>query len=95
MMELKAEPFPDRDRQNQVLSEIFAALRTGQDFHLLYLSPEMFDLITFVPSAALVPVARLNFPQFSRQVLRGGYGGAPGTTSWSEARRSGACMPPA
>jgi glycerophosphoryl diester phosphodiesterase len=78
MMEIKAEPYPDRGRQNRVLGEVFAALRPGRDFHLLSLAPEMFRLITFAPPTAFVPVARLNFPGLSRLALQEGYGGVAG-----------------
>jgi glycerophosphoryl diester phosphodiesterase len=78
MMELKAEPYPNRDRQNQVLGEVFAALRPGRDFHLLSLAPEMFGWITFAPATAFVPVARLNFPYLCRLATQEGYGGVAG-----------------
>lgn len=78
MMEIKAESYPDRDRQNQVLGEVFAALSPGRDFHLLSLAPEMFRLIRFAPAAAFVPVARLNLPDLSRLALQEGYGGVAG-----------------
>jgi glycerophosphoryl diester phosphodiesterase len=78
MMELKAEPYPDRDCQNRVLGEIFAALRPGRDFHLLSLAPEMFRLVTFAPATTFVPVARLNFPSLCRLAMQAGYGGVAG-----------------
>jgi glycerophosphoryl diester phosphodiesterase len=78
MMELKAESYPDRDRQNRVLAEVFAALRPGRDFHLLSLAPEMFRLIAFAPATAFVPVARLNVPGLGRLALQEGYGGVAG-----------------
>jgi glycerophosphoryl diester phosphodiesterase len=78
MMEVKAEPYPDRDRQNRVLGKLFAALKPGRDFHLLSLAPEMFRLIDFAPPAAFVPVARLNFARLSRLAVQKGYGGVAG-----------------
>jgi glycerophosphoryl diester phosphodiesterase len=78
MVEIKAEAYPDRDRQNRVLGEVFAALRPGRDFHLLSLAPGMFRLITFAPATAFVPVARLNFPDLSRLAIQEGYGGVAG-----------------
>jgi glycerophosphoryl diester phosphodiesterase len=78
MMEIKAESYPDRDRQNRELGEVFAALRPGRDFHLLSLAPEMFRLIDFAPPAGFVPVARLNFPDLSRLAMQEGYGGVAG-----------------
>jgi len=78
MMEIKAEPYPDRDRRNRLLSEVFAALKPGRDFHLLSLDPEMFRLIDFAPPAAFVPVARLNVARLSRLAVQKGYGGVAG-----------------
>ena len=78
MMEIKAEPYPDRDRRNRLLGDLFAALKPGRDFHLLSLDPEMFRLIDFAPPAAFVPVARLNFARLSRLAVQKGYGGVAG-----------------
>lgn len=78
MMEIKAEPYPDRDRQNRVLGDVFAGLRPGRDFHLLSLAPEMFRRIDFAPAAAFVPVARLNVADLSRRAMQEGYGGVAG-----------------
>ena len=78
MMEIKPETYPDRDQQNRVLGEVFAALSPGRDFHLLSLSPEMFGLITFAPATAFVPVARLNITDLSRLTMQKGYGGVAG-----------------
>jgi glycerophosphoryl diester phosphodiesterase len=78
MMEIKAEAYPDRKRQNRILGDIFQALRPGYDFHLLSLEPQMFRAITFAPTTAFVPVARLNFPNLCRLALREGYGGVAG-----------------
>jgi len=78
MMEIKAEPYPDRERQNRVLADVFAALRPGRDFHLLSLVPEMFRLMRFAPAATFVPVARLNVANFSRLAMQEGYGGVAG-----------------
>ena len=78
MMEVKAEPYPDRDRRNRLLGDLFAALKPVRDFHLLSLAPEMFRLIDFAPPATFVPVARLNFARLSRLAVQKGYGGVAG-----------------
>jgi glycerophosphoryl diester phosphodiesterase len=78
MVEVKQEPYADPGRQNRILGDLFAALRPGEDFHLLSLAPKMFRLTPFAPPSACVPVARLNFPQLSRLALREGYGGIAG-----------------
>ena len=65
MMEIKAEPYPDRDRRNRLLGDLFAALKPGRDFHLLSLDPEMFRPIDFAPPAAFVPT-RVRTPRRCR-----------------------------
>jgi glycerophosphoryl diester phosphodiesterase len=78
MLEIKAASYPDRDRQNRALGDVFAALTPGRDFHLLSLAPELFRLINFTPAAAFVPVARLNFAGLRRLAMQEGYGGVAG-----------------
>jgi len=78
MVEVKQERYPDADRQNRILRDLFAGLTPGADFHLLSLTPDMFRLTPFAPAAACIPVARLNLPRLSRLALRNGYGGVAG-----------------
>jgi len=69
MVEIKAEPYPDPERQNQILQECFADLKPQTDFHLISLTPQMFDLITYVPAATCMPIAMWNISRFSRLAL--------------------------
>jgi glycerophosphoryl diester phosphodiesterase len=78
MVEVKQEPYRDPGAQNRILRDLFAALRPGEDYHLLGLAPEVFRLTPFAPPSACVPVARLNFPRLSRLALREGWGGIAG-----------------
>ena len=42
------------------------------------LTPEMFDLITFAPPSAFIPIAMLEMARFSRLALDQNYGGVAG-----------------
>jgi glycerophosphoryl diester phosphodiesterase len=78
MVEVKQEPYPEPQRQNRILGELFSALQPGRDFHLLGLSPAVFRLTTFAAPVAFLPVARLNVLQFSRLALGRGFAGVAG-----------------
>jgi len=69
MVEIKAETYPDPARQNQILQDCFAALKPRADYHLISLSPEMFELITFVPASTFMPIAMWNLSRFSSLAL--------------------------
>jgi hypothetical protein len=49
-----------------------------EDFHLLSLNPEMFDLISFVSPKTCLPIATTNVGAYSRLALTRGYGGING-----------------
>ena len=78
MVEIKEETYPDPDRQNAIFKDCFAVLEPGVDYHLMSLTPEMFDLITFVPSSIFIPIASLDMARFSELALDKGYGGIAG-----------------
>jgi glycerophosphoryl diester phosphodiesterase len=78
MVELKAEPYPEVEYQNQVLAEAFSALVPQQDYHFLALDPGLFERIHFLPRQTFVPVAELNLGELSRKALDQGYGGIAG-----------------
>jgi glycerophosphoryl diester phosphodiesterase len=77
MVEVKAEPLPEPDRHNGVLRELFAGLVPVRDYHLLSLSVDLLDQVTFAP-AACVPVAGANLRAVSRAALGRGWGGVAG-----------------
>ena len=70
MAEIKEEVYPEPERQNRILREIFQALRPQTDFHVLSLSIRMFDVIDFVPKTVCMPVAQLNLSRLSRLAAR-------------------------
>jgi glycerophosphoryl diester phosphodiesterase len=78
MVEIKEEIYPDPDRQNTIFKDCFAALEPGADYHLMSLTPKMFDLITFVPPSTLIPIAMLDMSRFSELALDKEYGGVAG-----------------
>jgi glycerophosphoryl diester phosphodiesterase len=78
MVEIKQERYPEPNRQNRILGDLFSSLQPVRDFHLLALDPEMFRLTTFAPAAAFLPVARLNVSKFSRMAIREGFAGVAG-----------------
>jgi glycerophosphoryl diester phosphodiesterase len=78
MVEIKAETYPDPERQNRILKECFSGTEPRVDFHLMSLTPKMFDLITFVPASTFIPIGLWKFKQFSRLALEKKMGGVAG-----------------
>jgi glycerophosphoryl diester phosphodiesterase len=78
MVEIKAESYPDPVRQNRVLKDHLAKLQPLKDYHLISLTPRMFDIFDFAPPATLLPIAELNVHQFSELAVRKKFGGLLG-----------------
>jgi len=78
MIEIKAETYPDPERQNAIFKDCFFSLEPLMDYHLMSLTPQMLDLITFVPAATLIPISTLNIAQLSELALEKDYGGVAG-----------------
>ncbi|MCB1689761.1 MAG: hypothetical protein KDI33_14795 [Halioglobus sp.] len=78
MLELKAEPWPDPDRQSGILRSLLAPLKPAEDYHLLALDPTVFKPLAFLPSECFFPVAETNVKSISAQALAQGYGGMGG-----------------
>jgi len=78
MLEIKKEHYPDPAYQNRVLTDIFRDLRPMENFHLISLNPEMFDLISFVSPEVCLPISTTNLKAYSRLALTRGYGGING-----------------
>ena len=78
MVELKAEHYPDPQRQADMLADFFSGLTPSRDYHFLALDTDMFEHVGFVDPSALLPVAQLNFRTFSRRALSRGYAGVAG-----------------
>ena len=69
MVEIKEENYPDPGRQNRILRDCFASLEPQDDYHLISLTPDMFDLITFAPASAFMPIAVWHVSRFSNLAL--------------------------
>lgn len=78
MLEIKREMYPDQDHQNRMLGSLFSGLRPCQDYHILTLTPDMFDVIHFAPKQSFLPIAQVNLPSLSRLALEKEYGGVSG-----------------
>jgi glycerophosphoryl diester phosphodiesterase len=78
MIEIKAEHYPDPVRQNRILEELLSPLTPEEDYHLLTLMPEMFNLIKCVPRSTFLPVAHFNFLRLSKLAIEQNYSGLAG-----------------
>jgi len=78
MIEIKAESYPDPKRQNIIFKDCFSSLEPCRDYHLMSLTPHMFDLITFVPVSTFILIATLNMAQLSELALKNDYCGVAG-----------------
>jgi len=75
MVEIKAEQFRDPQYQQVRLKELFSCLEPGVDFHILALASELFEMVSFLPAQALLPVAEFNVRAFSNKALQSDYAG--------------------
>lgn len=78
MIEIKEETYPEPARQNAIFKNCFASLQPQKDYHLMTLTPDMFDLITFAPPSSFIPIAMLNMSGFSNLALEKNYRGVAG-----------------
>ena len=78
MIEIKAAALIDPPRQNEILQSCLAGLQPRVDYHLLSLSPDLFDAMTWVAPRAWIAVGELNLGEMSRIVLERNFGGIAG-----------------
>jgi glycerophosphoryl diester phosphodiesterase len=78
MLEIKAEHYPQPQRQKMILQEQLSTLSPGLDYHFLALDPELFARVDFVPRKFCFPVAQLNSSRLSRAALETQCGGLNG-----------------
>jgi glycerophosphoryl diester phosphodiesterase len=78
MVELKEEPYPDPVNQRRRLERILSGLAPRRDFHLISLTPKLFDVFGFVPERALLPIAQVNMGAMSKLAATRGFGGLLG-----------------
>ncbi|WP_170287396.1 glycerophosphodiester phosphodiesterase [Halioglobus maricola] len=78
MLEIKAFNPECLTQQQDILKSQLARLQPGRDYHFLALDPDLFDLVSFCPPAALLPVAETNVAALSQISLERGYCGLAG-----------------
>jgi glycerophosphoryl diester phosphodiesterase len=78
MVEAKEEHYPQPEKQNMILKDLFAPLNPREDFHLLSLDPEMLVLVKFVDTSAKILVAVFNAKILSKISLNEKYAGLGG-----------------
>ena len=78
MVELKRDSLNQDDIKAARLTEIFAGLRAGYDFHFLALQANLFEPVGFAGREACLLVTELETEAFSRLVIERGYGGLCG-----------------
>ena len=78
MLEVKSLSSANLAAQRASLQAILGGLQPATDFHILALDPALFELVAFLPSRALLPVAELNVAALSKISLQHDYAGLAG-----------------
>jgi glycerophosphoryl diester phosphodiesterase len=78
MLELKAEPFPQIESQKEILRGHLATLEPGEDYHVLSLDPELFEIFDIVPRSCCLSIALGNMAAIHQRTLGSPYGGITG-----------------
>lgn len=78
MLELKAEEFPHLGRQKKILRQHLSNLKPVNDYHVLALEPDLFEIFDIRPRNCCLPVAQQNIYELSEKTLVSGYGGLTG-----------------
>ena len=75
MIELKRDDMGEIERRQNRLRELLAALTPAEDYHILALHPQLFELVEFAGPRAWLPVAELNLAAMSQFALSRGCDG--------------------
>lgn len=78
MLELKAEHFPDPQRQWRILGEHLSGLQPVNDYHFLALDTALFETFAIEPRQCCLSVSMQSVAPLSESTLAGGYGGLTG-----------------
>jgi glycerophosphoryl diester phosphodiesterase len=78
MLEIKAQHYPQPQRQKAILQEHLSTLSPGLDYHFLALDPELLTRVDFVSRKFCFPVAQLNTARLSRAAIATRCGGLNG-----------------
>ncbi len=78
MVEIKPEPYPNVAVQQRRMRAALRGMTPATQFHLMGLDPRMFDLFTFLPARAFIPIGRLRMDRVDRMAAARGWGGVAG-----------------
>ena len=78
MLEIKADHYPQPQRQSTILREHLRKLSPGLDYHFLALDPGLFSRVNFVAPAYCFPVSELNVSRLSKAAIELQLGGLMG-----------------
>ena len=78
MLEIKAEHYPEPERQKAILEQQLAQLSAGEDYHFLALDTELFSKVDFVAPGCCFPVSEINASSLSEAALEAHCGGLMG-----------------
>ncbi len=78
MMEIKAEPLPDAEKQKTILEDLLSNLSAGEDYHFLFLTTDLIARVDFLPTEVCFLVPDTNVKALSRAALELHCGGIMG-----------------
>lgn len=78
MLEIKADHYPQPQRQSIILQEHLQKLSPGLDYHFLALEPALFSRVSFVAPAYCFAVSELNVSKLSKAAIELQLGGLMG-----------------
>ncbi len=78
MIEVKCEPYPEPERQVDILNALLSGLRPGRHYHFMTAHPEMVERMSEWGLGPLIPIAGANLGEVSQRVLAGGLAGLAG-----------------
>ena len=78
MLEIKAEHFPEPERQRQILLDHLSGLKPIEDYHFVALDTALFEAFAIEPRACCLSVAMQSIAPLSGKTIAGGFGGLTG-----------------
>ncbi len=78
MIELKWEPLPHPNGQRHRLAQELKHLMPGKEFHLMSLTPQLFNTFNNFPQNAYLPIARIHSKAMSQLSINQRFGGLTG-----------------
>lgn len=78
MIEIKSEPYPEPAVQSYRMEAVLSSLSPQKEFHLMSLTPRMFDYFRFLPPETFIPIGRVRLDRVRRLAISNGWGGIAG-----------------